>query len=189
MNCKHCQKLFHQYLDEALPSSIRTSVEEHLQTCRDCRQALVQQRNFSTSISQLLARHTDSLTVRPDIQRNVLRALESAAPSPKTRIYPKRVFVRPAIALTAATFLTVAAILALHNHKPQPVRPAQPVVRHPKSYIMCMATTYADETKTDWIERRMIVVTRNGGEGYLNIIARKPSKPDEAKQNEKEEKS
>jgi len=119
----------------------------------------------------------------------MVKALESGAPSPKTHRNYRRVLLRPALALGAAACLLFAAIIAPHNHKPAPVRTAQPVAVRPKSYIMCMATTYADETKTDWIERRMIVVTRNGREGYLNIIARKPSKPDEAKQNEKEEKS
>jgi hypothetical protein len=45
-----------------------------------------------------------------------------------------------------------------------------------------MATTYTDETKTDWTERRLIVKTRNGGEGYLKIIARKTPKSDKTNQ-------
>jgi len=189
MNCNRCQKLFDEYLDQTLPLKIRTSVEHHLQSCDDCRQALVQQRNFSMSLSQLLSRHTDSLRLRRDLHRNIVQALESGAPSPKTRKSYRRVLLRPALALGAAACLLVVAILALHNHKPQPLQPARPVVHRPKSYIMCMATVYADASKTDWIERRMIVRTRNGGEGYLNIIASKPSKPDQTKQNEKEKNS
>lgn len=189
MKCNHCQKLLHEYLDQTLPPKIRTSVEQHLQSCDACRQALLQERNFSSSISQLLTRHTDSLTLEPDMQRNILEALESGAPSPKIRIFPKRVFVRPALALTTLACLLLAVIVALHNHKPQPTQTVPPVVRRPKSYIMCMATIYTDETKTDWIERRLIVATRNGGEGYLKIIARKPPKMNQTDQNEKEENS
>jgi len=176
MNCKHCQKLLHEYVDEALPPRIRISVEEHLHGCDDCRTALAEEQDFSKSMSELLNLRADSLTLGPDIQRNVLQALESGAPSPKTRKSYRRVLLRPAWGLAAAACLLVAAIVALQNHNPQPVRPAPPAVDHPKSYIMCMATIYADETKTDWIERRMIVETRNGAERYLRIVARKPAK-------------
>ncbi len=189
MNCKRCQNLLHEYLDESLPSRKRTSIEEHLQTCDDCRQALASEQDFARSLSGLFRRETDSLTLSPAIQHNVLEALHSGAPSPKTHKSCTSLLLRPALALAAAACLTVAAIIAFRGQKPQLVQQSTPAVPHPKSYIMCMATTYADDSKTDWIERRMIVVTRNGGEGYLNIIARKPSKPDQTNQNEREEKS
>lgn len=189
MNCKRCRKLLHEYLDESLPSRKRASLEEHLQTCDDCRQALTRQQDFSRSLSGLFRRETDSLTLSPAIQRNVLEALQSGAPSPKTHKSYRSVLLRPALALGAAACLLVAALIAFRGQKPELVQQSTPVVPHPKSYIMCMATTYTDDTKTDWIERRLIVVTRNGGEGYLNIIARKPSKPDQTNQNEREENS
>ena len=184
MNCNHCQKLLHQYLDESLSSEKRASVEEHLRSCDDCRQALLKERDFSKSVRELLERRTDRLTLQPDIQRDVLKALESGAASPKTHKNYRRVLLRPALALGAAACVLVVAIAIFQNGKPPPTEPA---VQHRQSYIMCMATTYADEAKTDWIERHLIVEMRNGIEGYLKIIARKP--PKETQTNQEEEQS
>jgi len=183
MNCNHCQKLLHQYLDESLSSEKRASVEEHLQSCDGCREAVLKERGLAKSIRELLERRTDRLTLQRDIQRDVLKALESGAASPKTHKNYRRVLLRPALALGAIACLLVVAITLIQNHKPQHVKP---VMDHPRSYIMCMATTYADEAKTDWIERHLIVEMRNGIEGYLKIIARKPPKETQTNQEEEE---
>jgi hypothetical protein len=184
MNCKRCQKLFHEYLDESLASRRRTVIEEHLRTCEGCREALSRERSLSTSMSELLSRYVGGLKLRPGIQHDVVKALESGAPSPKTRRNYRRVLLRPAVALGAAACVLAVAIAVFQNGKPPP---PQSAVHHPQSYIMCMATTYADEAKTDWIERRMIVEMRNGIEGYLKIVARKP--PKETQTNQEEEQS
>jgi anti-sigma factor RsiW len=179
MNCKRCQKLLYEFLDGALSSTARASVEAHLETCDACRQALVQEQLLSRSVPELVRRETASLSVRPNVQRKILEALESGARLPRIRLRLARLLLRPALALGTAACLLVAAILAVKKPEPET---APPAAQHVKSYIMCMATTYTDETKTDWIERRLIVETRNGGEGYLRIIARKTPKTDQTKQ-------
>ncbi len=179
MNCKRCQKLLYEFLDGALSSRARASVEAHLQSCDACRQALVQEQLLSRSVPELLRRETASLSVRPNVHRKVLEALDSGARLQRIRLRLARLLLRPGIALGTAACLLVAAILSVKKPEPQPTRPVAP---HLKSFIMCMATTYADDTKTDWIERRLIVETRNGGDGYLKIIARKTPKTDQTKQ-------
>jgi len=179
MNCKRCQRLLYEFLDEALSSRGKASVEAHLETCDACRQALVQEQLLSRSVSELVRRETASLGVRPNVQRRILEALDSGAPSPRIRPPLAHLLLRPALSLGTAACLLVAAILSVKKPEVQPTRLVAP---HIKSFIMCLATTYTDETKTDWIERRMIVKTRNGGEGYLKIIARKTPKTDLTKQ-------
>lgn len=179
MNCKRCQKLLYEFLDGALSSRARASVDAHLETCDACRQALVQEQLLSRSVPEFLRRETASLSIRPNVHRKVLEALDSGAPSPRLRPRLAHVLLRPALALGTAACLLVAAILSVKKPGPQP---AHPVAPHLKSFIMCMATTYTDDTKTDWIERRLIVETRNGGEGYLKIIARKTPKSDKTNQ-------
>ena len=84
--------------------------------------------------------------------------------------------------------MVTVAFAILRNHKPpQPIRRAQPAPEHLQSYIMCMGTTYADETKTDWIERCLIVEMKNGVDGYLKIIAKKPPKPTHPKEEKEAE--
>jgi hypothetical protein len=178
--------LLHEYLDDALSFRLRASVEEHLRICDECGEALAQERDFSRAVSGLLRRKAESLRLSRDVRRRVMEALESGAPSPKIRRRYKRVLVRPVLAVAAAACLLVAAVALFRQHEPPPVRAAKPIADHPKSYIMCMATRYAEGSETDWIERRMIVRIRNGREGYLEITARKAPKEKQANE-EKEE--
>ena len=188
MNCKRCRKLIHEYRDDALPSGLRSSVEHHLGSCDDCREALTAERAFTRSANKLLRERVHSMTLHPDVARKVLTALESGAPSLRIRSHRRKVSWRPALALGVAAILVTVAFAILRNQQPpQPTRRAQPVPEHLQSYIMCMATTYADETKTDWIERRLIVEMKNGIDGYLKIIATKPPKPTQPKEEKEAE--
>lgn len=188
MNCKRCQKLIHEYLDDALPSGLRSSVERHLGGCDDCREALAAERAFTRSATELLRERVHSMELHPGVSHKVLTALESGSPSPRIRSHRRKVFLRPAMALGVAVVLVTVAFAIFRDHQPpQPLRRVQPVPEHLQSYIMCMATTYADETKTDWIERRLIVEMKNGIDGYLKIIARKPPKPTEPKEEKEAE--
>ncbi len=184
MNCKRCQKRIHEYLDEALPSKLRTSVGEHLAGCHVCREALDNERTLARSASELLSKRVHSMRLRPDLPRKVVTALESGAPAPRIRGYRRNVVLRPALALGVAAALVIGAFAILRDYQPPRIRSAQPVPEHPKSFVMCMGTTYADATKTDWTERRLIVEMRNGIDGYLEIIARKPAKPTEREEEE-----
>jgi len=188
MNCKRCQKLIHEYRDDALPSGLPSSIEEHLKACDDCRKAFAQERAFSESATKLLHERVHSMSLHPDILPKVQAALESGAPSPRIPSHRRKVFLRPALAMGVAAVLVTVVFAMLRNHQPpHPIRRAQSVPEHPQSYIMCMATMYADETKTDWIERRLIVEMKNGVHGYLKIIATKPPKPTEPKQEKEAE--
>jgi anti-sigma factor RsiW len=184
MNCKRCQKLFHEYLDENLSPRVRTSIEEHLRDCGDCRDALAEERSLSTSMRGLLNRQVEGLKLRPGVQHEVVKAIESGAPSPKIHRNYRRILLRPALAMGVAACVLVAVMAIFQNGKSPPTQPA---AQHPQSYIMCMATTYADQAKTDWIERRLIVEMRNGIEGYLEIIARKPAETTQTNQEVEEQ--
>ncbi len=188
MNCKRCQKLIHEYLDDALPSGLRFSVEQHLGSCDDCREALTAERAFSCSATKLLRERVQSITLHPDVPRKVLTALESGAPSPSVPSHRRKVLLRPALALGVAAVLVTIVFAIPRNHQPpQPIRRAKSVLEHPQSYIMCMATTYTDAAKTDWIERCLIVEMKNGVHGYLKIIATKPPKPTQPKEEKEAE--
>jgi len=188
MNCKKCQKLLYEYIDEALPPRTRASFEEHVQGCHECRQQLLREQDFSGSTSELLHRRTESLRLRQDSQRGLLDALQSGA-SPRIRQYGWRPLLRPAVVLVTAACFAIVAAVALRGHKPASPKPSPtaPPLRGPESFLVCTATIYADEAKTDWIERRMIVETRNGREGQLRIVARKNPKPDQTNQKEEEQ--
>lgn len=184
MNCKRCQKRIHEYLDDVLPLKLRSSVEEHLAGCDDCRKALAGERAFTRSATRLLREGVHSMSLHPEVSRKVVAALESGAPASRIRGYRKNVVLRPALALGAFAVFVIASFAILRNGQPPAVRRARPVPEHTKSFIMCMGTTYADAAKTDWIERRLIVEMKNGIDGYLEIIAKKPAKPTEQEEEE-----
>ncbi len=188
MNCNRFQKLLHEYLDETLSPRARSLIEKHLEGCEHCRNALALERNFAARVSEQLRRRASKVTLRRDIQQNVMAALESEVRLPEILGIGKRAFVRSALAVAATACLVVAAVFIFRKGGSPPGPPSRSGEHRPPSYAMCMATIYADESKTDWVERRLIVEMRNGGEGYLKIIARKPPKPDPTKK-EKEEQS
>lgn len=188
MKCKSCQRLLYDYLDEALPAERRASMEQHLERCEGCRQALGEERALSSTMSASLRRETRSLTLRADIGREVERALASPIKAAPVRMPSRtRPLLRPAMVAAAVACLALVAVFVLQEKEPQPRRAAAPAAPHPTSFIMCMATVYADDTKTDWIERRLIVEEKNGVDRYLKIIARKPRKPEEPPNSEEEE--
>lgn len=184
MNCKRCRKRIHEYLDDALPPRVRSSVEQHLGDCDHCRAALAQERQFSGSTADLLRERVHSLRLDPNVSPKIVTALKSGVSAPRIRGYRRNVVLRPALALGIVAALVIAAFAILTDHQPPPSRRAQPIPEHPKSFVMCMGTTYADETKTDWIERRLIVEMKNGIEGYLEVVAKKPAKPTEREEEE-----
>ena len=179
MKCKSCQRLFYEYLDEALPAKRRASVEQHLEKCEGCREMLTQERALSSTMSASLRRETRSLTLRPNVGKEVERALASPAQAAVKMPSRNRPLLRPAMVVAAVACLAVVAVLALQKKEPQPRGAAVAAAPHRTSFIMCMATVYADDAKTDWIERRLIVEEKNGVDRYLKIIARKPRKPEE----------
>jgi anti-sigma factor RsiW len=80
MNCADFNERLLEYVDESLPAEVQAAAREHLCQCADCRRALVREQALADSIRHSLDRATAGLSLRPNAQQRILRALESAAP-------------------------------------------------------------------------------------------------------------
>ena len=112
MNCDDFEVVLQEYLDGGLEPDVLASVDEHLRQCGDCRQAVAREKALARSLRHSFTHATAGLSLRTDLKRNVLRALESS-PSRRRLWWPgwRKFFscVRPVP--TAASFLCIILLL------------------------------------------------------------------------------
>ena len=109
MNCDKFKAVLHEYLDEALDADAHAAVREHLQQCGDCRRAVMREETLAKSILHSLDQVTAGLSLRPEMRRNVLKALESESPQSNAWLLAWRNFISSAARPTRAG----AALLCL----------------------------------------------------------------------------
>ncbi len=109
MNCNNFKAVLHEYLDETLPAGVQSAAREHLQHCSDCRRAVMREETFAKSIRHSLERATAGLSLRPEMRRNILKALESNSARPDTWWHIFKNFICTAVRPARAS----AALLCL----------------------------------------------------------------------------
>ncbi len=80
MNCADFNERLLEYVDESLPAEVQAAGREHLRQCADCRRALQGEQALANSLRHSFDRATAGLSLRPDAEQRILRALESPAP-------------------------------------------------------------------------------------------------------------
>lgn len=113
MNCEAFHDLLHEYLDETLDAGVQDAAREHLRQCDVCRHAFLREQALAKFMGQSLNRATAGLTVRPEIRRNVFRALESK-PAPSNtwwRAWQRFIFIPRRSAGAVAMFLGVLLLI------------------------------------------------------------------------------
>ena len=109
MNCNNFKAVLHEYLDETLHADVQAAAREHLQQCSDCRRAVMREETFANSIRHSLDRATAGLSLRPEMRRNILEALESNSALPNTWLHTCQNFIWTAVRPARAS----AALLCL----------------------------------------------------------------------------
>jgi len=77
MNCQDFQDNLYDYLDETLNAARQAAAREHLRQCENCRHALAREKAVAQAIRHSLEQATAGLSLRPEVGRNVLQALET----------------------------------------------------------------------------------------------------------------
>jgi len=101
MNCRGVSRRLSAYIDNDLSPGIRQSVEEHLQSCRSCRQKLAELKAIVTA-----AHNMPPLKVSGGFKERVLAAVHDGGKS-SLRLGA----VRLRFALAGAAFVTAAALV------------------------------------------------------------------------------
>jgi len=109
MNCNSFKVVLHEYLDETLHADVQAAAREHVQQCSDCRRAVLREETFAKSIRHSLDRATAELSLRPEMRRNILKALESKSARPETWLHTCQNFIFTAVRPARAS----AALLCL----------------------------------------------------------------------------
>ena len=78
MNCRRFQNRLHEYVEGTLSSGTQAAADRHLVRCAACRQAVSQEQQLAQILSERLRQGTGNLTLRPQIRRRILTALESS---------------------------------------------------------------------------------------------------------------
>src|SRR5258706_5754539 len=117
MNCQDFNHRLHEYLDEALSRDDRAAARERLRHCGHCRRALLREKTVAQSVRHSLERATAGLSIRTEVKRRVLEALEAKSAPSNTwlRAWQRFVFV-PSRPAGAAAALLVVWLLFLRSH-------------------------------------------------------------------------
>ena len=109
MDCNNFKIVLHEYLDETLPAEVQAAARKHLRQCSDCRRAVMREESFAKSIRHSLDRATVGLSLRPEMRRKILKALESKPPRLNTWLHACQDFICTAVRPARAS----AALLCL----------------------------------------------------------------------------
>jgi anti-sigma factor RsiW len=74
VKCQDCEELLHPYLDGELDAARRSSVDEHLKSCADCREALEHLQALRRALQFPALRYTASDTLRHRLQSQLRKA-------------------------------------------------------------------------------------------------------------------
>jgi len=111
MNCQEFSDRLYDYVDGTLRGDALASVREHLHYCGDCRRALLREQAIAQSISHALDRVTSSLSIHPEMLRNVLEAAEFEPIRPNILYRAWQWFILNPIRPVGAGATILAAIL------------------------------------------------------------------------------
>jgi len=78
MNCRRFQNRLHEYVEGTLSAGTQAAADKHLAGCAACRHAVSQEQQLAQILSERLRQGTGNLTLRPQIRRRILTALESS---------------------------------------------------------------------------------------------------------------
>jgi anti-sigma-K factor RskA len=116
MNCQRFQNELLEYVEGTLSTDELAFADKHLASCETCRQAVEKEKRLARTLSNRLQRSSESLSLRPEIRRNILASVQERAALPTmaesfTGLW--KYWLRLA-AIPAALVVIAAALLAVH---------------------------------------------------------------------------
>ncbi|MBC5825819.1 MAG: zf-HC2 domain-containing protein [Candidatus Eremiobacteraeota bacterium] len=118
MNCPDCQALIIDYQHGELEPALDGAVHAHVQSCKDCHDALDLERTLSDSLRTAL--HSDR-----ELPMTVVAAVRQAMHGQAAPSFGDRLaaLLRPAILAPMAVIVAVVAFGSLHNGQNRPTGP------------------------------------------------------------------
>ena len=116
MNCERFQDELLEYVDGTLSADARAVADKHLAECDTCRQALEKERHLASVLSNRLKQSSQTLTLHPEVRRNILTACRQNGSAPtlaESLIGLCKYWVRMAVILVAM-LLVAGFLLAIH---------------------------------------------------------------------------
>jgi anti-sigma factor RsiW len=149
MNCQDLQDRLHEYLDETLDADTQAAAREHLRQCGDCRRALLREETVAQSIRRSLDRATAGLSLRPEMQRNILKALKPKPAASNAWVLAWQSFIampiRP-IGAGAALLSVLLLALGIQFYRPATETPAPQAATQPGPDICVIDVPIQTET-------------------------------------------
>jgi anti-sigma factor RsiW len=114
MNCREFQNQLHEYVE--VPANTLAAAEQHLTSCDACRQAVEKEKRLARALAVRFQQSTESLTLRPEIRRNILSASRRPEASPSIAESVVAGWLRwlRLAAIPASLLLIAALLLAFH---------------------------------------------------------------------------
>lgn len=116
MNCRHFRNELFEYVEGTFSADTLAAAQEHLTECDSCRRAVEKEIRFTTALSSHFRQSSQSLTLHPEIRRNVLSASRQKAPVPtlaESLVNLPKYWVH-VTAIPLAALLVVGILMAIH---------------------------------------------------------------------------
>jgi len=110
MNCRRFEDLREEFLDGTLSSGDQATAEEHLASCSACAEGLRQRQQFGGRVTEGLQQTAQSLRLRPEVERRILREWACESTKDPTPRWAER-FAGRLIWRWAAAAVFVAAVI------------------------------------------------------------------------------
>lgn len=113
MNCRHFQDKLFEYVEGSLSAEEMAAAQQHLAGCTACRKPVRQEQKLAQALSDRLRQTGESLTLRPEIMRNVLAASRATRPARESFSILWMRWLRLA-SIPVSLLLIIAFLLAAH---------------------------------------------------------------------------
>jgi anti-sigma factor RsiW len=143
MNCEQFQDKLFEYVDGTLSASELDAAQKHLSGCSACRKPVQEEQRRAQALTGRLQQSGQSLTLRPEIVRNILAAARAARPAATESFtdlwmrWLRRAAIPAAFLVIVACMLIrteIQAPVAIHVSTPTTINHQQPAVSIEMSY-------------------------------------------------------
>jgi hypothetical protein len=166
VNCQKCHKLIYEYIDKTLPPKIEMKMDDHFQSCQDCREKLAQERHLAESMKSLFDLASSGICGEKRVLEKI-RALEPTSPDTSFSAKVIQVFWRPILrgALILSIIFTVLFLVLLNLKIKDRI-----LINNKERLAQLYLDSMLSAPQTDWQEKSIIITIYNSQRNLSKII-------------------
>lgn len=162
MNCDRCQRDLHDLVDGTLSERRSKALHRHLDSCPQCRELLICDRQLQANLAPALGPALGRVTLGDVARRNILASADAARSRAKTVRFGLTLYRVSLAASLVLAAIGAAGVVYLARHAPEASRGTEPPEHQETARLVALS-----EKRTPFgMERTMVMQVSNGRKGY-----------------------